>query len=343
MANPLPYGLLPDPFDPRDVWIDEIVAGDEKPLPKSYETPGLSFEPQGAWPFCASFCATKMAEYAIKRRTGVSYDLSQPHLFFHSGGSREGSTFRGNLDAAKNKGLVSYAKCPMPDDIWDTAGFDVERLRALSVPFGDIRIDNYARVTPDREAIKRAISRFGLVMVGVAASGGYWADRAKRPAGKPDNHATILKGWAEDGAWICLDSLQPRRDFDGTHSLAPDYQLTSAHVVTEFPEDWRLIVANERQAPPNNENYYGKRRDLALEQRVASQMLLAFQSFQNESVLHAAGRFWLMYVRAVAYGGYSLSYTKWGQWKPGDIINDCYNWRRTGLHLFDFDLPRSLN
>lgn len=335
-------GFLPNPFDERDVWLDEIVAGAGEPLPMSYRIDGLRFEPQGAWPFCAAFSVTTMVENAAARKTGIRYDLSQPHLFFNAGGTLAGSSFRANLDFAKNSGCLPYARFPMPEDLYDLTGFEIVRESARKTPAAaSSAISGYARVSTDREALKGAILASGPVLVGVAASGGYWGDRARRPAGKPDNHACLLVGWNDDGSWWAFDSLQPARDFDGYHTLSSDYAFNSAYVVTELPENWKEIRDEAREAPPNNANYYGKPRDLERERHVASEMLTAFDSFKNQGVKDAAGRFWEMYIRAVAYGGYSISYTKWGVWHAGDIVNDCYMSKRTGKHIFNFDKLRS--
>jgi len=86
-------------------------------------------------------------------------------------------------------------------------------------------------------------------------------------------------------------------------------------------------------------NHYGKPRDFALEQKVAAKLVKEFQKFKNQSVWEAAGKFWNVYTNAVAYGGYSISYGI--TWMPGDVINDCYHWRRTGEHIFDFNKLRS--
>jgi hypothetical protein len=338
MTNP---GLLPDSHDPRDVFLDEIVSGSDSPLPRSYRTSGLKFEYQGAWPFCAAFATTTMSELAIRMATGQNWDFSQPHMFFRAGGTRNGSSFRANLGIATGGGCIPYARFPMPDGLYDLDGFDAMRDRALAEPFGESHVvPGYARVVTDRDALKRAVIDHGALLVGVAASGGYWGDRAKRPRNKPDNHAVLLVGWEEDDAWVVFDSLEPAAGFDGYHVLSPDYRFDSAYAVTGLPEDWKEIRDAARTPPANNASFYGKRRNLELEQRNAIAMLDEFRRFGNKSVLDAAGRFWIMLVNAVTYGGYSISYRKWGMWQPGDVINDIYSWRRTGKHLFDFDLPR---
>ncbi len=336
-------GFIQDTLDIRDVWDDEL-AGTPIPvaLPPAYKTEGLLFEAQGSWPFCASFAVTKMVEHAIFKLRGDEYELSQPHLFFHSGGGPTGSSFRANLDTAKNLGALPFGSFPMPKDIWDTSTFELYRRAALEIPTDPtIRILGYVRVNPDRQAIKEAIFKYGMCMVGVAASGGYWAEKAKRPANKQDDHATLLVGWEADGAWVAFDSLQPSRGFTGYHTFDKDYTFNSVYAVTELPADWKAQRDAARTPPPDNANRYGKPRDFGAEVKNANEMLDAFKKFNNRSVLEAAGRFWSIYTNSITYGGFSLSYYRFGVvWTAGDIINDCYAWRRTGKHLFNFDKPR---
>lgn len=334
MPAPNTNGFLPNPFDARDVWADEILAGNV-PIPSSYRTEGLKFEPQGSYPFCVSFATTKAIEYALNNKIA----LSQPWLFFNSGGTENGSWFRSNLDTAL-RGNQEYSKLPMPEYLGDRSEFYSLKEAAKLPPDESKRILGYVRVSPTREALQRAIMASGMVITGVAASGGYWADKAKRPP-KDDDHAVLLVGWDEDGSWWVFDSLQPSQNFDGYHRLAPDYEFRSCYAITELPADWKEQVAEVRKAPPGNAERYGKPRDYAAEVAFAAKMLAEFKKFNNQSVLEAAGRFWEMYVRAGVYGGYSLSYTKWMKWHPGDLINDCYMWRRTGQHIFDFNKSRS--
>lgn len=336
-----PSGFIANPFDPRDVFEDELggVVATE-PLPERYRTEGLTFEPQGAWPLCVSMSVTKMVEQYLKTKQHIVWDLSQPHLFFNAGGSLFGSNFRANLEIAKNKGLITHASFPMPTDLYDLSDFDQMKDRAREpYTFHDAKkILGYVRVNPDTESLKRAVMKYGAVMVGVYAGGGYWNPNTKRQ-GDTDNHATLLVGWDKD-SWILFDSLQPRGDFDGYHKVSKEYTFWSAYAVTELPENWREIRDEAREAPPNNANRYGKPRDYQAEVEFAAKMVVEFKKFNNQSVFEAAGRFWELYCRAGVYGGYNLSYFKWGMWKPGDLVNDCYHWRRTGEHIFDFDKTR---
>lgn len=336
-------GYIEAPFDPRDLFEDELLGGEGESLPPAhYRVDSFKFEPQGSYPFCVSFSVAALAEQLLKAKK-ANYEFSQEHLFFHSGGTQKGSNFRANLETAKGKGCIGYSVCPMPDNIWewDDAKFASEKAETLDIPFtGAKKIPGYVRVLSNPLALKTAIMRYGGLLVGVAASGGYWGDKAKRPAGKPDNHAVVLAGWDEDGSWWVFDSLQPKTDFDGYHRLHSSYEFGSAYALTELPDNWKEIRDTARLPPPGNAERYGKPRDFAAEVKFANEMLVAFKKFNNQSVLEAAGRFWGVLTRAGVYGSYNLSYYKWGMWYPGDIVNDIFHWTRTGKHIFNFDKPR---
>ena len=336
------YGYVGEPFDPRDVWLDEILAGETVVPPQEYRIEGLVYEPQGAWPFCVSFSTTTLLEWKLKNKDGIIKSYSQPHLFFHSGGGKRGSFFRSNLDTAKAQGNISYSLDTIPVDIWvypsDTR-FETRRQESLKIPFTNPDKNfGYIRVNNDVNALKQAIMNYGPVLVGVAAKGDYWNDNHKRSS-DTDTHAVLLVGW-DSGHWILFDSLTPRANFYGYHKVDISYPFYSAFVITDLPSNWKEIRDTKRQEFENALNHYGKPRNFALEVEVANRMLQEFKNFKNQSVLEAAGKFWTVYINAVAYGGYNITYTKFGIKRSGDVISDCYFWRRTGQHVFDFNKPR---
>lgn len=348
-------GLIEQPFDPRDVWVDEVLGGSEDKLPTHHRIIGLTYEPQGIYPFCVSMVGTLMAEYRYHKLTDEIEAYSQPHLFLHSKGSVRGSTFRNNLNTLKNNGAIPYREFPIPGiEVYKTGKW-LETLgaKADAIPFTDAKkITGYARVYAwDSNALKRAILDHGPVMVDVAASDkDYYTNAWHERKSDNLNHAVALVGWLADGRWILFDSLgyvAKSKDWGGEkfspgyRTVSPAYKFGSAYVITELPEDWKEKRDESRKAPGSNENRYGQPRDYPREVEVANEMLKQFDKFNNQSVKDAAGRFWEMYIRAVVYGGYSISYRKFGVWQPGDIINDCYNWRRTGEHIFDFNQLRS--
>jgi hypothetical protein len=180
-------------------------------------------------------------------------------------------------------------------------------------------------------------------MVGVAASGGYWTDGAKRPAYKPDNHSVLLVGWDEDGSWWVFDSLQPFKGFTGYHRLDKDYEFQSAYVVTELPADWKERRDEARIAPAGPIDRYGKPRSLQAEIDAGYLIKNALERFVDKRVFDHAGSMWNLLVMAAAYGGWTITegHPIW-RWKkiPGDIVRDVEYHFLTGKHLIDFNKPK---
>lgn len=349
------FGLAQQPFDPRDYWLEEVLGSSDIQIPKSYRVTGLTYEAQYSYPYCVSFACTSLIEWKYKQeKDGGTYAFSQPHLFYHAGGSKVGSTFRGNLNVAKgeDKGLVPYGKFPMPDPRYTAPSdwYETTRVKALATPFDDAtKITGYAKVYSwDIEATKRAILEHGPLMIGVYAGGkDYYSNPYHVRSTDHDNHCVLLAGWTEDGRWILFDSLgyvSAPKDWGGEslppgyRTVSPDYKIKSAYAVIELPKDVKKKVEEVRSDGYDHAlNHYGMTRNFEAEQRNAVDMLDAFKKFKNQSVLEAAGKFWTVLVNAVTYGGYNFEYTKWGRWYAGDVINSVYNWRRTGQHIFDFN------
>lgn len=334
-------GFIPNPFDARDYFEDEVLAGETGKLPAKFKTEKLKFEPQGSWPLCCSMATTKMVEEAIRRSSGVNWDLSQPWLFFNSGGSRTGSFFRANLETAR-KGNVSYASLPMPDDPYDLSPFDSMALEARKIaPDASKRILGYVRVQTDRESLKKAIFNYGMVMVGVVASGGYWKDRKKRP-NKDDDHATLLVGWDVDDAWFGFDSLQPSKDFTGYHTFDKDYEFRTAYAITELPSNAKELVAEARK--PGNADRYGLPRNFQLEGDNGYRILNSLKRFLPPQMVDSAGRDWWKLINAATYGGWTVTEPhKLIPFRsvPGDIIRYVEHKFLTGKALFgDFINPK---
>jgi hypothetical protein len=331
-------GFLPNPFDPRDVWEDEILGGETITVPRNHLIDSLRFEPQGSHPFCVSMATTKMAEYLYGKNGYYGLELSPPFVYYNSGGGYIGSYFRSNLDTLVRIGSPKDEIAPMPDNLWewDRNIYEREKRQYTKMgTFSPLKVKAYIRISPDAGTLREAIIKYGPLLVGGYAGGGWWNYETKRQSAS-DNHAVLLVGWAENGAWHVFDSLQPHKNFDGYHVLSPDYGFHGAYAVTELPADWREKRDKVRSEPFENVlNHYGKPRNFEAEVRAANKMLEEFTRFKNQSVLAAAGRFWTVLVNMVVYGGYSISYRKWGRWQPGDIINFVYAWRRTEEFIFD--------
>ncbi len=333
------FGLIPDSFDPRDVWADEVLAGEEISLPPKYSIEGLNYEQQFAYPFCVSFAATTMLEWHYKK-AGKDVKLSQPHLFFHAGGGVNGSSFRPNLDVLKGSGAIDYDKCPMPTANFgaDTTFINKIKQEILSVPFTDPKtLGGYVRIKPDEESIRRAIMQYGPVLVGVNATvASYYTGKGKREK-NTDNHGILRTGWDDPANTLeIFESLGWAKKNSGYATLDRSYTFNTAYAITELPANWREVRDAVRSEPFQNAlNHYGLRRDYEAEVKAAALILSEFKRFNNQSVLEAAGRFFTVLINMVVYGGYNISYTKYGIWKPGDILNFVYHWRRTGEFIFD--------
>ena len=328
-------GYLPNPFDPRDLWDDELpLAGEEPEIPETYKIEGLVYDRQGSYPFCVSMATTTAVEWAYKKATGISLRLSQPHLFFQSGGTEKGSWFRANLEVARKYGCISEASMSIPEELQKKPrGWHADmKERALGIPFDNpTMIPGYVRVNgADRDRLKRAIMKYGPIIVGVKTSRGWW--RGSKIRSGTVNHGILLTGWDIDDTWFGHDSLYYQKDDTGHRVIHKDYKFTSAYAVTEMPRRWKKRVKIERETGFDTcLTHYGKVRDFSLEHAVASKLVKEFRKFKNQSVWEAAGKFWTVYINAVAYGGYNYK----------DVINSCYQWRRTGRHAFFFNKLRS--
>lgn len=324
-------GYVPDTVDPRDVYSDEIVSG-ETTLPEHFLTNDNKYLRQGAFPFCVAFSICRAAEWLYKIKTGIDVTFSEAHLFFRGGGNRDGASVRPLLEYARTKGFVLNEELPMPGDLYDLSSFDWLRARAFAIePTGDYKIGGYVRVNPNQNDMARDMMKFHELIVIVAANGGYWLNDKILKAGYYYNHAARWLGFKTSDYWEGMDSLQRDRAFDGRHTFDWSYTPGSVFAITDLPADWReQRDAARLKVAPNNANYYGKSRDFSAEVAMAAKMDKAFKSFNNQSVYEAAGKFWNMYVRACVYGEYSVT----------DVVNSCYNWRRTGKQAFDFDSIR---
>lgn len=323
------FGYKPNSFDPRDVWRDEVYAGPTDKLPESFKTEGLSFKNQFQNPFCGAMAVVTAAQQKYKELNGKEYEFSQPHLFYNAGGSIFGSSVRPLLDVATKSGLIPYKDFPINEDTttFFKDRYPIERKTALDMPFRDAKkILGYAKVICNDAHLKQAIVEDGGVIVPVAAYGSYFTQDASKRVSGDDNHLVFLKGW-DKGKWLIHDSLAWKTN--GDRWLDSSYQFASAYSVLDLPENWKEIRDGVRvELAPNALEHYGQRRSLEREIEVANELLKQLKAFNNQSVLEAAGRWWTILISAICYGGYSYR----------DCINSLYEYRRSGHHIFDFNL-----
>ena len=76
--------------------------------------------------------------------------------------------------------------------------------------------------------------------------------------------------------------------------------------------------------------YGQKRLSLADEQIAAQKLRQEIDKHKNLEVSQIGSRFWVIFVNAYIYGGFSLT----------DIVNSIYHYRRTGQFPLNLDMIR---
>lgn len=289
-------------------------------------------ETQGWAPFCVSFAASKLDEF-FSKQAGTYANLSARWLAAASGTSKVGNSLVAVLDVLKAQGCVKDEVFPtgfilktQPSN-WDEV-MDISKIPFTAKDEAKAyAIKGYAAIPSfDREYIKDALQKAPLLIaIGLGSTFGqrYTTTPVEQPKSYSVYHSVLLVGWDENDNWEIYDSLGLT-----SYYLNKNYELLVVFSVLDLPDDWN---AKQKMASVNEfpviESHYGQPRIVAAEQRAATDLQAAFKAFNNKSVYDAAGRFWFLYTNAVAYGGYTIT----------DCVNDCYNWRRTGKHIWDFN------
>lgn len=336
-------GLPAVPIDPRDAWKDLIVAGEINEAKDIDHSPKLRKEYQGYKPFCVSYSSTKVYD-AIEKK-----DSSQDALALMTNTQSWGNYTNQVFIYMAEKGLVKQADFPdisletwntiqkLGNNIKDEVPADVYAKLIKPKKLGWMRLDTSKTILSSEVQTKPL-----LLVIPLGDSFNTKQEVVEPPKNVTYLHQTVLAGIKHGKGFKIHDSLRGPLG-EGEYYLDWNYPIYSAYELTaSMPFDWK----ETQQANLDKEfglclNHYGYPRDLSKEQFVAGEMVRAFKAFKNESVYQAAGKFWTVYVNAIAYGGYSLEYYRLGvKWTAGDVINDCYHWRRTGEHLFDFNKLR---
>jgi len=323
---------------------EEVAAGEES---FDWEPYAPEFHDQGRIPTCLAEALRNIKATIQNKLLGVKIFLSSIHLFFKGGGTTRGSSVSGlgNI-LVRGEGIEEKEK-PYPSrDLardWNALKRYALNVDKQAMAAGKhIKIDGYSYVNP---SVKRwmidAMEKTPLILI-VRLSSDYSNDYVfgRGPGG--GLHAVELLHINNNGNYRILDSLQYRLGFNGRKTLDKDYPyIVSAYSVRDLPDDWKALQEKAaKETFGECLNHYGLKRDFAKEQEVAGQMVKEFEKFNSQSVWEAAGRFWTVYINAIVYGNYTLSYYKHGRWLPGDVINDCYQWRRSGEHIFEFNRPK---
>ena len=333
-------------IDPNGAWADLVAGASDQtnqPAPKG-KTSRFNTLPvrhqQGGKPFCEAYSTTHHRESAASL-VGQYNALEPDFLAEASGTNRHGNTDAAVLTAAKNIGIALAGEFTHQPDNWQMPPDDSPLALPAGLPAITLAhakswaIGGFTYLNPRALTALMIALDNGPIVVSIGVEGATFGSRQegvtmhqpKNPY--QDFHKIMIADYDQAGQFFTIrDSLR----VDGWQ-IGFDYELLSAESISEtpLPANWRdLQAATQNALIPNNANYYGKQWNLQAEVVVAGTMAAAFHAFNNPAVLAAAGRFWQMYIRAIAYGGYSYT----------DVVNDCYHWRRTGQHIFDFNKCR---
>ena len=326
-------------------FLDEVVDMGAVELPKSFAVEGLEFpneykiegmeyEYQGKTMTCVSNALTTLAEHYVKQKTGVVKKFSQVHLFFSSGGSSRGSSIARNINTAERDGLISYAQEPLPNKPYEIKKewFITEEEVAESIGFtGAYKIPNTVKVSGNWKDLKSAMFLYKRpILVAVRIAGNYYSDMNWKGARGRTNHVLILAGWDELNRPIMFDTMHYVKRNGGYRTFGAGYEFYVGYMIKTLDENWEKKRDKARGEFEHCLNHYGKPRNFLAEVKNGEKIKKSFSRFKNRSVYEAMGRFVHIYNNAYTYGGYTMT----------DLYNDCYNWRRTGSHIFPFDLTR---
>ena len=337
-----PPGVLLGPVDIRLANYDLIFAIGRTDVPaqsKDWRPYLPKFRDQSWFPFCVSFAHRALAA-TFEKSQGRDVEISPINLFFKAEGMTLGSYVWKNAHVGVRDGFILEKDKPLLDpqmysykdwrDINDYALANISKEAEQEAE--KYKIKSYQWVNPrDDIAMIDAMNHSPLVVV-IRLGDTYNEKIVTPPNKKGSYHAVLMSYMDQHGQKYIFDSLRHRKDFDGERILHPDYHIVSAYSYRDMPDDW--AEKQEENKVKDFEvclQHYGKKRDLSKEQGTAKEMVVKFKAFQNDSVWEAAGRFWTVYINAITYGKYTYT----------DVINDCYNWRRTGEHIFDFNKKRN--
>jgi len=183
------FNLIPSPIDLRDVKASDVlgaVSTAENPTPESISCPYvLTQKDQGVLPICVGESGATMNEYE-KRRQGLAIEFDAQYLYdeckkIDGIPDVKGTYFRAVLSVLKNKGAK-----PVGGTEADAANY---------------KIGGYVQVDPTFDSIKRAIWKWGTVLMGfyIYSNGSWNGAYIKKTSNVISNgHATIGKSFTKE-------------------------------------------------------------------------------------------------------------------------------------------------
>ena len=338
-------GLINE-MDENVPFLDEVTLMGGVDLPKDFMVEGLEFpeqfklenmeyEYQGKTMTCVANGITTLEDQYLRLKTGEIHKFSQVHLFFNSGGSARGSNIKNNLETARLNGLVSYEKLPLPDkpDKIKEDWFKKMQSLAINIPFDDAyKIPGYCKVRGNWDDMKAAMFLYKRpLLAAVRIAGDYYTNMNWMGSYGMTNHIIVIAGWDKLNRPIIFDTLGYVKNTDGYRTFGAGYEFPMGYIIKTLDEDWKEKRDEARGEFQYCLDHYGKPRNFTAEVENGELIKKSFAKFKNQSVYDAMGRFVHIYNNAYTYGGYSMT----------DLYNDCYNWRRTNSHIFNFDQLRS--
>lgn len=209
------FNLLPSPTDLRDVKASDImgaVSTAENPTPDNVSCPYvLTQKNQGAKPKCVGASGATMNEYE-KRRQGIAVEFDDDWLYAECKKidgipNTPGTYFRAVLSVMKNKGA--------------------KPMEGAEAGASNYKIGGYVQVDCTFDAIKRAVWKWGIVLMGFHMySNGSWSTAYIKITSNTisGGHATIGKaftkqfikgqnsfgaGWGDNGDFYVPENYLP--------------------------------------------------------------------------------------------------------------------------------------
>lgn len=324
--------LLDEPSVLAELPRHELFFGSEGAMP-DWMSLHPSFRYQGSSYWCTAFAGTSIASTLERFESGKTVLFSPMELFYRSGGSPMGNYLVRTADCMKDSLVLEEDKpTPIPTR-WDQAEWqkykDVAKASPEAIEKGKTyAMKSFASVIPTKERLRAALIQSPL-MLAIGIGRGYFMDIAPKQDSYSAYHAVVLLNIDYDGSYVIFDSLTQKQGFNGVHKLASDYEILSALSFVDLPDDWKDVqAAVVENTSVKALDHYGKKRDIALEQKAAADLSVA--SKKNPSVAAFIGREFLICVNAIAYGGYSVQ----------DLLNHFTSVRRTGKPIFDLNQIR---
>jgi hypothetical protein len=233
-------GCILAPIQPTDAIYEQIFAG-EVQEPINWEMFLPLFETQKNTTGCVSFSRLNCAE-TLAKREGLSFNLSDRHLFVLSGTTKSGNNLNAVSEAFRTLGIVREEYFTWKEgQLEDPSGHWQEIFDTSLIPADARRYfgGNHSWVN-GKENMKSALA-FSPLQIAIGVGETYGDDLIKNPKEITAYHCIMLY-YISDKGYHIYDSV-----IKATQILAPDYKILQAKSFRDLPEDWKLAKQQEVQ------------------------------------------------------------------------------------------------